>query len=322
MTGNSELLEVNQLKKYFPYRMGVFKKAHIKAVDDVSFVLKEGETLGLVGESGCGKSTTARAIQRLIEPTGGRILFQGMDICSLKRRELRQVRKEMQMIYQDPYASLDPRMRIETIVGEPLEVHHVARGKEKEDRVRDLLQKVGLKSEHMRSYPNELSGGQRQRVGIARALALHPKLIVADEPVSSLDVSVQAQVLNLLKELQTQFGLSYLFISHDLGVVAHVSDRIAVMYLGRIVELARDEELYFNPLHPYTKALFSAAPVVDRSARRKRILLRGEIPSILAPPRGCSFHMRCGEKRKVCEMKEPEFRDVGQGHFVACHLFE
>ena len=322
MTGNSELLEVTQLKKYFPYRMGVFKKAHIKAVDDVSFVLKEGETLGLVGESGCGKSTTARAIQRLIEPTGGRILFQGMDICSLKRRELRQVRKEMQMIYQDPYASLDPRMRIETIVGEPLEVHHVARGKEKEDRVRDLLQKVGLKSEHMRSYPNELSGGQRQRVGIARALALHPKLIVADEPVSSLDVSVQAQVLNLLKELQTQFGLSYLFISHDLGVVAHVSDRIAVMYLGRIVELARDEELYFNPLHPYTKALFSAAPMVDRSARRKRILLRGEIPSILAPPGGCSFHMRCGEKRKVCEMKEPEFRDVGQGHFVACHLFE
>ena len=322
MTGNSELLEVNQLKKYFPYRMGVFKKAHIKAVDDVSFVLKEGETLGLVGESGCGKSTTARAIQRLIEPTGGRILFQGMDVCSLKRRELRQVRKEMQMIYQDPYASLDPRMRIETIVGEPLEVHHVARGKEKEDRVRDLLQKVGLKSEHMRSYPNELSGGQRQRVGIARALALHPKLIVADEPVSSLDVSVQAQVLNLLKELQTQFGLSYLFISHDLSVVTHVSDRIAVMYLGRIIELARDEDLYFNPLHPYTKALFSAAPMVDRSARRKRILLRGEIPSILAPPRGCSFHLRCGEKKKVCEMKEPESRDVGQGHFVACHLFE
>jgi oligopeptide transport system ATP-binding protein len=322
MTGNSELLEVIQLEKYFPYRLGVFKKAYIKAVDHVSFVLKEGETLGLVGESGCGKSTTARAIQRLIEPTGGQILFQGVDICSLKRRELRQVRKEMQMIYQDPYASLDPRMRIGTIVGEPLEVHHISRGKEKEDWVRDLLQKVGLKPEHMRSYPNELSGGQRQRVGIARALALHPKLIVADEPVSSLDVSIQAQVLNLLKELQTQFGLSYIFISHDLSVVTHVSDRIAVMYLGRIVELARDEDLYFNPLHPYTKALFSAAPVVDRSVRRKRILLRGEIPSILAPPEGCLFHLRCSEKKKVCEMKEPEFRDVGQGHFVACHQFE
>jgi len=322
MIGNSELLEVNQLKKYFPYRLGVFKKAYIKAVDNVSFVLKRGETLGLVGESGCGKSTTARAIQRLIEPTGGQILFQGMDVCSLKRHELRQIRKEMQMIYQDPYSSLNPRMRIESIIGEPLEVHHVAQGKEKEERVRDLLQKVGLKSEHMRSYPNELSGGQRQRVGIARALALHPKLIVADEPVSSLDVSVQAQVLNLLKELQTQFHLSYIFISHDLSVVIHICNRIAVMYLGRIIELAGDEELYFNPLHPYTKALFSAVPVVDRSARRKRILLRGEIPSILAPPEGCLFHLRCGEKKKVCEMKEPEFRDVGQGHFVACHQFE
>lgn len=322
MIGNSELLEVNQLKKYFPYRLGVFKKAYIKAVDNVSFVLKRGETLGLVGESGCGKSTTARAIQRLIEPTGGQILFQGMDVCSLKRHELRQIRKEMQMIYQDPYSSLNPRMRIESIIGEPLEVHHVAQGKEKEERVRDLLQKVGLTSEHMRSYPNELSGGQRQRVGIARALALHPKLIVADEPVSSLDVSIQAQVLNLLKDLQTQFHLSYIFISHDLSVVIHICNRIAVMYLGRIVELAGDEELYFNPLHPYTKALFSAVPVVDRSARRKRILLRGEIPSILAPPEGCLFHLRCGEKKKVCEMKEPEFRDVGQGHFVACHQFE
>ena len=322
MIENSELLEVNQLKKYFPYRLGVFKKAYIKAVDKVSFVLKKGETLGLVGESGCGKSTTARAIQRLIEPTGGQVLFQGVDVCSLKRHELRQIRKEIQMIYQDPYASLNPWMRLGSIIGEPLEVHHVAQGEEKEERVRDLLQKVGLKSEYMRSYPNELSGGQRQRVGIARALALHPKLIVADEPVSSLDVSIQAQVLNLLKDLQTQFHLSYIFISHDLSVVIHICNRIAVMYLGRIVELAGDEELYFNPLHPYTKALFSAVPVVDRSARRKRILLRGEIPSILAPPEGCLFHLRCGEKKKICEMKEPEFRDAGKGHFVACHQFE
>jgi oligopeptide/dipeptide ABC transporter ATP-binding protein len=322
MTESLALLEVKQLKKYFPYRVGMFKKGYLKAVDNVSFTLKEGETLGLVGESGCGKSTTARAIQRLIEPTEGQVLFQGRDICILQRKDLRQVRKEMQMIYQDPYASLNPRMRVGTIIGEPLEVHRVAKGREKEEIVEDLIQKVGLKPEHLKCFPNELSGGQRQRVGIARALALQPRLIVADEPVSSLDVSIQAQVLNLLKTLQTQFHLSFLFISHDLSVVIHACDRIAVMYLGRIVELARDEELYFKPSHPYTRALFSAVPLVDRAARRKRILLKGEIPSILTPPKGCSFHLRCGERKRICETAQPEFHDQGQGHFVACHLYE
>ncbi len=321
MTENIPLLDVRALKKYYPHRLGMFKKVEIKAVDNVSFTLKEGEILGLVGESGCGKSTMARAVQRLIEPTGGVILFQGKDICALRSRELRQIRKEMQMIYQDPYASLDPRMRVGAMIGEPLEVHRMAKGREKEAIVEDLIQRVGLKPEHLKRYPNELSGGQRQRVGIARALALRPRLIVADEPVSSLDVSIQAQVLNLLKSLQAQFHLSFLFISHDLSVVVHTCDRIAVMYFGRIVELARDEELYFNPLHPYTRALFSAVPVVDRMARRKRILLKGELPSILAPLRGCSFHLRCGERKGICERAEPEFRDLGKGHCVACHLY-
>jgi oligopeptide transport system ATP-binding protein len=321
MNINSVLLEVKDLKKYFPIRLGVFSKGYVKAVNGVSFTLKEGETLGLVGESGCGKSTTARAILRLIEPTAGAVLFQGKDICQLNDKELRSMRKQMQMIYQDPYASLNPRMTVGNIVGEPLEVHKIARGKEKEEIVLNLLQKVGLKPEHIKSYPNELSGGQRQRVGIARALALNPKLIVADEPVSSLDVSIQAQVLNLLKDLQSQLRLSYIFISHDLSVVVHISDRIAVMYLGKIVELASDRELYINPLHPYTKALFSAVPAVDRAARRTRIILKGEIPNIFSPPEGCPFHIRCTEKKELCKTKEAALKDVGGGHLVACHSF-
>lgn len=321
MKVNSVLLEVKDLKKYFPVRLGAFSKGYVKAVNGVSFTLKEGETLGLVGESGCGKSTTARAILRLIEPTAGVVLFQGRDICQINNKELRLMRKQMQMIYQDPYASLNPRMTAGSIVGEPLEVHKIARGKEKEEIVLSLLEKVGLKSEHMNSYPNEFSCGQRQRVGIARALALNPKLIVADEPVSSLDVSIQAQVLNLLKELQSQFQLSYIFISHDLSVVVHISNRIAVMYLGKIVELASDEELYFNPLHPYTKALFSAVPAVDRAARRTRIILKGEIPNIFSPPGGCPFHIRCRDKEELCKSKEPALKDAGRGHLVACHSF-
>jgi len=318
---NPVLLEVKGLKKYFPVSLGTFKKAYIKAVDSISFILKEGETIGIVGESGCGKSTTGRAILRLIEPTAGEILFQNKNLCQLDEKGMRLMRKQMQMIYQDPYTSLNPRMTVGTIVGEPLEVHRVARGKEKDEIIRSLLVNVGLRADNMNSYPNEFSGGQRQRIGIARALALKPKLIVADEPVSALDVSIQAQVLNLLKELQSQFHLSYIFISHDLSVVVHISDRIAVMYLGKILELASDEELYFNPLHPYTKALFSAVPSVDRASRRTRIIIRGEIPNILSLPEGCRFYTRCGKKEDVCKLREPELKDVGGGHFVACFLF-
>jgi oligopeptide transport system ATP-binding protein len=316
------LLEVRNVRKYFPIRFGAFSEAYLKAVDDVSFVLKGGETLGLVGESGCGKSTIGRTILRLIEPTSGEILYLGKDICKLDKRELRSMRKQMQMIYQDPYASLNPRMTVRTIVGEPLEVHRIAKGKEKEEIVQDLLEKVGLKADSMNCYPNEFSGGQRQRIGIARALALKPKLIIADEPVSALDVSIQAQVLNLLKGLQCEFKLSYIFISHDLSVVEHMSDRIAVMYLGKIVELATDRELYTNPLHPYTRALFSAVPVIDRGSRRSRILARGEIPNILSLPGGCLFNPRCNEKGSTCGSKEPALKEVKEGHFVACHLFE
>ena len=322
MKENLALLEVKGLKKYFPVRLGSIKKAYIKAVDGLSFILREGETLGLVGESGCGKSTTGRVILRLIEPTAGEILFQGKNICQLDKKGIRLMRKQMQMIYQDPYASLNPRMTVGTIVGEPLEVHGLAKGKEKHEIVQSLLEKVGLEADHMNRYPNEFSGGQRQRIGIARALALKPKLIVADEPVSALDVSIQVQVLNLLKELQTEFHLSYIFISHDLSVVEHISDRIAVMYLGKILELASDEELYFNPLHPYTKALFSAVPVVDRIARRARIIIKGEIPSLLSPQEGCRFFTRCAKKEDLCKGREPELKDVGGGHFVACHGFD
>jgi oligopeptide transport system ATP-binding protein len=316
------LLDVKHLKKHFPIKGGVFSKTigYVYAVDDINFTLEKGETLGLVGESGCGKSTTGRTILRLIEPTDGAIYFEGQDITGLDKGAMRALRREMQIIFQDPYASLNPRMTVGSIIGEPLEIHKIARGSEKEERVASLLQKVGLRAEDMRKYPHEFSGGQRQRIGIARALALNPKLIVCDEPVSALDVSIQAQVINLLEDLQAEFGLSYLFIAHNLNVVEHISDRVAVMYLGQIVELASDEELYKNPQHPYTEALLSAVPIPDPTVKKKRIILEGDVPSPINPPRGCHFHTRCMYKEKICEEVEPEFKNIGGGHWVACHF--
>jgi oligopeptide transport system ATP-binding protein len=316
------LLDVKHLKKHFPIKGGVFSKTigYVYAVDDINFTLEKGETLGLVGESGCGKSTTGRTILRLIEPTDGAIYFEGQDITGLDKGAMRALRREMQIIFQDPYASLNPRMTVGSIIGEPLEIHKIARGSEKEERVASLLQKVGLRAEDMRKYPHEFSGGQRQRIGIARALALNPKLIVCDEPVSALDVSIQAQVINLLEDLQAEFGLSYLFIAHNLNVVEHISDRVAVMYLGQIVELASDEELYKNPQHPYTEALLSAVPIPDPTVKKKRIILEGDVPSPINPPRGCHFHTRCMYKEKICEEVEPEFKHIGGGHWVACHF--
>ncbi len=316
------LLEVKHLKKHFPIKGGVFSKiiGYVYAVDDINFTLERGETLGLVGESGCGKSTTGRTILRLIEPTEGMISFEGQDITHLDKGAMRALRREMQIIFQDPYASLNPRMTVGSIIGEPLEIHKIAKGSEKEERVASLLQKVGLRAEDMRKYPHEFSGGQRQRIGIARALALNPKLIVCDEPVSALDVSIQAQVINLLEDLQAEFGLSYLFIAHNLNVVEHISNRVAVMYLGQIVELASDEELYKNPQHPYTEALLSAVPIPDPTVKKKRIILEGDVPSPINPPKGCHFHTRCMYKDKICEEVEPEFKDIGGGHWVACHF--
>jgi oligopeptide transport system ATP-binding protein len=318
----ASLLEVKHLKKYFPIKGGVFSKTigYVYAVDDVNFTIARGETLGLVGESGCGKSTTGRTILRLIEPTEGRLYFEGQDITQLEKNAMRALRREMQIIFQDPYASLNPRMTVGSIIGEPLEIHKIAKGAEKEERVASLLQKVGLRAEDMRKYPHEFSGGQRQRIGIARALALNPKLIVCDEPVSALDVSIQAQVINLLEDLQAEFSLSYLFIAHNLNVVEHISDRVAVMYLGQIVELAADEELYKNPQHPYTEALLSAVPIPDPTIKKKRIILEGDVPSPINPPKGCHFHTRCMYKEKICEEVEPEFKDIGGGHWVACHF--
>jgi oligopeptide transport system ATP-binding protein len=316
------LLTVKHLKKHFPIKGGVFSKTigYVYAVDDINFTLEKGETLGLVGESGCGKSTTGRTILRLIEPTDGVIYFEGQDITNLDKGAMRALRREMQIIFQDPYASLNPRMTVGSIIGEPLEIHKIAKGSEKEERVASLLQKVGLRAEDMRKYPHEFSGGQRQRIGIARALALNPKLIVCDEPVSALDVSIQAQVINLLEDLQAEFGLSYLFLAHNLNVVEHISNRVAVMYLGQIVELASDQELYKNPQHPYTEALLSAVPIPDPTVKKKRIILEGDVPSPINPPTGCHFHTRCMYKEKICEEVEPEFKDIGGGHWVACHF--
>src|SRR5579884_874134 len=328
MASNGEvLLEVRNLRKYYPVTKGfIFQRqvGAVRAVDDVSFFIRRGETLGLVGESGCGKTTTGRVILRLQEPTAGEALFEGRDIFKLGKEELRRLRRDMQIIFQDPYSSLNPRMTVGDIIGEPLEIHNLARGKEKIRRVQELLEVVGLSPYHANRYPHEFSGGQRQRIGIARALAVNPKLIIADEPVSALDVSIQAQVLNLLEELQKEFGLTYLFIAHDLSVVKHISDRIAVMYLGKIVEMADADELFSNPQHPYTEALLSAVPIPDPVQERKkqRIILRGDIPSPVNPPKACVFHTRCFKAQAVCSEVTPAFEEKTPGHWAACHFAE
>lgn len=319
------LLEVDNLKKYFPVKAGVFRKTvgHVKAVDDISFFINEGETLGLVGESGCGKSTTGATILRLTEATDGQVMFDDKDVLALNKKEMREMRKEMQIIFQDPYASLNPRMTVADIVGEPLEIHKLVNNKkEKHEKVKELLDSVGLTPEQMHRYPHEFSGGQRQRIGIARALAVDPKIIIADEPVSALDVSIQAQVINIMQELQEKFGLTYLFIAHDLSVVKHISDRVAVMYLGRIVEMTDKHDLYNNPLHPYTQSLMSAIPIPDPTYKKERIILEGDVPSPVNPPSGCRFHPRCPQAMDICSKADPEFKDYGEGHFSACHLLE
>jgi oligopeptide transport system ATP-binding protein len=310
---------------HFPLTQGIIfqrKVGAVRAVDGLSFSIRKGETMGLVGESGCGKSTTGRAILQLHRPTSGTVQFEGVELTRLKGEPLRKMRRQMQMIFQDPYASLNPRMTVGSIIGEPLDIHNLAKGKEKQQRVEELLRVVGLNPYFANRYPHEFSGGQRQRIGIARALAVNPSFIVCDEPISALDVSIQAQIINLLEELQDEFGLTYLFIAHDLSVVRHISDRIAVMYLGKIVELADRLDLYENPLHPYTKALLSAVPIPDPAIERKRerIILTGDVPSPVAPPPGCRFHTRCPLADTICREQEPEFREVTPGHWAACHF--
>jgi oligopeptide transport system ATP-binding protein len=322
-SGDSPLLEVRHVKKYFPIRAGILQRevAHVHAVDDVSFAVNEGETLGLVGESGCGKSTLGRTIVRLLQPTAGEIIFDGTHIEKLGTRKLRPLRREMQMVFQDPYASLNPRKRVGTIISDPMKIHDLGSRSEQKRRVNEILETVGLSPEHYNRFPHEFSGGQRQRIGIARSLALRPKLIVADEPVSALDVSIQSQMLNLLDDLQTEFNLTYIFIAHDLGVVRHVSDRIVVMYLGKIVELSPADELYVRPIMPYTEALLSAVPIPDPdlAEKRERIVLEGDVPSPINPPSGCRFHPRCRYATEVCTQIEPPLVDYGNGHLAACH---
>ena len=334
MSTQNVLLDVKNLKKFFPLRKGIFNRvvAHVKAVDDISLFIQEGETLGLVGESGCGKTTAGRTILSLIPATSGSVLFRSkkigasngatkvVDIATASPRMLKILRREMQIIFQDPYSSLNPRMTAADIVGEALVIHRVIAGSEREDRVRKLLAAVGLKPDQLRRYPHQFSGGQRQRIAIARALALEPQLVVADEPVSALDVSIQAQVINLLKDLQEEFQLTYLFIAHDLSVVKYISNRVAVMYLGKIVELAPTLELFSNPKHPYTEALMSAVPVADPDFQTKRITLKGDVPSPVNPPPGCTFHPRCSYAKNICKTLVPDYRDMDDQHFVTCHL--
>jgi len=326
MNNNEVLLHVDDLKMHFPIYRGVFQRqvGAVRAVDGISFDVKRGETLGLVGESGCGKSTTGRTILQLYKPTAGEVIFDGTDLVHIKAEQMRQMRRRMQMIFQDPYASLNPRMTVAQLVGEPLMVHNVATGAEINERVQYLLELVNLNPAFASRYPHEFSGGQRQRIGVARALALQPSFIICDEPISALDVSIQAQVVNLLEELQEQFNLTYLFIAHDLSMVRHISDRVAVMYLGVIVELASRDELYSKPLHPYTQALLSAVPIPDpvADAKRQRVILQGDVPSPVNPPSGCRFRTRCPIAEAVCAESRPEFREIRPGHFVACFFAE
>jgi peptide/nickel transport system ATP-binding protein len=329
MTNDRPILEIRNLKKHFPIVHGFSRRVrgYVKAVDGVTFSVPEGKTVGLVGESGCGKTTTGRCILRAVEPTSGEIIFHDkdlgyVDVVQADKKQLRGLRLNMQMIFQDPYASLNSRMTLLNIVGEPLVVNKIARGKEVEDRVAELLKLVGLRPEYMRRYPHAFSGGQRQRIGVARALAVNPQLVVADEPVSALDVSVQAQTLNLLQDLQEQFNLSYLFVAHDLSVVQHVSDEVAVMYVGKLVEKADTEELFFNPQHPYTEALLSAVRIPDPEIKRERIILSGDVPDAANPPSGCYFHPRCRYAESTCSQETPELREIQPDHFVACHLAE
>jgi len=317
---DNHLLDVQGLKKYFPLKKGIFRKTvgWVQAVDDISLYVRKGEAVGLVGESGCGKSTLGKCIVKLLEPTEGKILYSGEDIGSMGSTQIKSYRRKVQAIFQDPYSSLNPRMSVGGIVGEPLKVHSLYTSFERKLRVNNLLKKVGISPDYTSRYPYELSGGQRQRIGIARALALQPELIICDEPVSALDVSVQAQVINLLDDLKDEFKLSYLFIAHDLSVVEHVCDRIAVMYIGKIVEIAKDKELYSNALHPYTKAILNAIPIPDPRRKIKRIILQGEVPSPINPPSGCRFHTRCSEARQICVQEEPPMKKVGHEHYVAC----
>ena len=318
------LLEVKNIKKWFPAKKSPFsrEKVYIKAVDGVSFTLNEGETLGVVGESGCGKSTMGRTVLRLIEPTEGQVLFEGKDYTALKDAELRKSRTDLQIIFQDPYASLDPRMTIGDIIAEPLDIQLKIPAKERMERVLKTMERVGLNTRYVNRYPHEFSGGQRQRIGIARAIVLEPKLMVCDEPVSALDVSIQAQVLNLLMDLQKEMGMAYIFISHDLSVIKHISDRVAVMYLGHVVEIAEKADLYNHPMHPYTVALLSAIPVPDRKHKKEKIVLEGDLPSPANPPSGCIFHTRCYKAKDICKTQVPELKDCGNGHCCACHFPE
>jgi peptide/nickel transport system ATP-binding protein/oligopeptide transport system ATP-binding protein len=322
--GKWDLVQVKNLVKYFPVRGGIFQRvlAWVQAVDDVSFTVRQGETVGLVGESGCGKTTVGRTMLRLIEPTAGQVYFDGVEVFKLRGNELKAMRRNMQIIFQDPYASLDPRSPIGESIAEGLKIHNIGNAHERFDVVIEMLRKVGLESYHARRYPHEFSGGQRQRIGIARALALRPKFIIADEPVSALDVSIQSQVLNILKDLQAEFGLTYLFIAHNLSVVEHISDRVAVMYLGKMVEMADRVELFRNPLHPYTQALMSAIPIPDPTLKRERIILQGDVPSPLNPPSGCRFHPRCPVAFGHCSIQEPPLKEVSADHWVACWRVE